>query len=181
MAIIIDIVGALVIAGIIMLAVLGLNEDLTVATYNKTFTLLTQTNAVALARMIESDFVKMGYHTPVPAVLAAGPDSIVFLADLHDAGTVNTVKYRIGPTGSLGFTKNPRDRILYRVEDGVVTAANLGVTSLTFSYYRVDGYGTSAPDSVKSINVTFVVQSPEPTDSSYSEAVWQKKIYPKNL
>src|SRR5260221_13424951 len=87
MWVILDIFGASIIAGIILVAIFGMNVNLDQATYNKTFTLITQTNTVALARMIEYDFVKIGYHTPKPAVLAAKSDSISFyMADPTNPG-----------------------------------------------------------------------------------------------
>jgi len=184
MSVLIDIIGAAIIAGIIILSIFGLNVNLSMANYNKLFTLTTQTNTVALAQMMEYDMVKIGFHVPNPkssAVLAAKPDSIVFKADLNDSSTVNTVKYYLGSTSTLAFTKNPRDRMIYRVQDGVVTAMNLGVTSLSIAYYNVDGQVTARPDSVRSMLVKFTVESPVPVDTSYSTAFWEKKIYPKNL
>src|SRR5437870_550649 len=132
MSTILDILGATIIVGIMLLALFGLNLNMHAASYNKTFTLITQTNAVTLARMMEYDMVKMGYHSLTrPYVLAAKPDSIAFKADLRNSGTVNIVRYYVGATSGLAFTKNPRDRMVYRVEDGNVMAANLGLTSLS--------------------------------------------------
>jgi hypothetical protein len=186
MWVIIDIFGASIIAGIILVAIFGMNVNLDQATYNKTFTLITQTNAVTLARMIEYDFIKIGYHTSKPAIFAIKPDSISFMANLRNSSTgtaadTNYVRYYVGPVAGLGSTKNPRDRMLYRVEDGKTIAANLGVTSLAFTYYDKDGLTTSIPDSVKSINVVFTCESPYPVDTTYAASFWQKRIYPRNL
>ena len=181
MAIFVDIVGAAVIVGILFLSIFGMNLNLNQANYNKTFSLITQTNAVALARMIEYDFVKMGYHSTKPFILAATAASITFKAYLRNVGTVNTVQYYVGPSSALGTTKNPRDFMVYRVEDGNVIAANLGLTSLSLTYFDKDGFTTLAPDSIMSIDVKFTVESPEPADTSYAAAFWEKRIYPKNL
>jgi hypothetical protein len=183
MAILIDIVGATFIAGIILMAIFGMNVNLDQATYNKTFTLITQTNAVTLARMIEYDFVKIAYYTPRPAILAAKSDSISFyMADPTNPGVgSNFVQYYVSSPAVLGSTKNPRDRILYRVQNGTVTAANLGVTSFTLAYYDENGLATTVPDSVRSINVGFTCESPFPVDTTYAAAFWQKRIYPRNL
>ena len=181
MAILIDIVGSLVIAGIIFLAILGLNVNMNQATYNKTFALITQSNAVALARMIEFDFVKMGYHSPKPMILAAGSDSISFKSDLSNDGTVHTVKYYFGSTSTLGSTKNPNDRLMYRVQDGTVTPMNLGLTSFSLSYVDSSGFTTTKADSIRGITVAFSVQSSEPVDTGYCGAYWQKIFFPKNL
>ena len=181
MSILIDIVGSLVIAGIIMLAILGLNVNMNQAMYDKTFALITQSNAVTLARMIEFDFVKIGYHSTKPNLLVAKSDSISFRGDMGDDGTVRTVRYYVGAMSTLGSTKNPNDRLIYRVQDGTVTPMNLGVTNMSFSYYNADGFATLNADSVRSISVIFTVQSSEPVDTTYTTAFWQKKIFPKNL
>ena len=118
---------------------------------------------------------------PSVAMLAAKSDSISFKGDLQNTGTVNTVQYYLGPVSGLAKTKNPRDRVLYRVEDGKVIGASMGVTSLSFSYYNSDGYATSAPDSVRSIRVKFTLESPSPVDTTYATLSWEKRFYPKNL
>jgi hypothetical protein len=180
----IDIIGAAVIVGIIMLAIFGLNVNLSQANYNKLFTLTTQMNTVTLAEIMEFDMVKIGYHVPNAksvAVLAAKSDSIVFQADLNNTGTINTVKYYLGPTSALSYTKNPNDRVIYRVQDGVVSPMYVGLTSLSITYYNSDGNVTTRPDSVRSMFVQFTIQSPSPVDTSYSTAFWEKRISPKNL
>ena len=181
MWVLIDIIGATIILGIIIMAILGLNVNLDLASYNKTFTLITQTNTVTLARMLEYDLVKAGYHTPKPAILGAKSDSISFLTDLRDAGVVNSVTYYLGPTSVLGSTKNPRDRMLYRVEYGSTISSNLGVTALKFTYFDTAGSVTTIPSNIASINVQFTVESPFPVDTTYAAAVWQKRVYPRNL
>src|SRR6266852_7995743 len=117
MAVFIDILGAMIIVGILMLSIFGMNLNLNQANYNKTFSLITQTNCVTLARMFEYDLLKIGYKVPKDSsvspprnisILAAKPDSLAFKADLRDAGSVNTVRYYIGPVSALGSTKNPR-------------------------------------------------------------------------
>ncbi|MBI1804526.1 MAG: hypothetical protein HY033_12450 [Ignavibacteriae bacterium] len=181
MAVLIDIFGAAIIAGILLLTIFGLNANLNQANYNKTFSLITQTNTVTLARIIESDLVKIGYHVSTSAILTAKSDSIKFLADLADDGVIHTIVYAIGPTSLLGTTKNPRDRMLYRVDNGSLIAANVGLTDLSFTYFDNNGDSTSTPDLVNSINVKFHVESSEPVDTAYAAVFWEKRIYPRNL
>lgn len=183
MSVMIDIIGSFIIIGVVMLSIFGLSSNLNQSAYNKSFSVVTQTNEVALARMIEFDFNKIGYQVPVstPALLKARPDSIIFKAALTYGGSWSTVTYYTGPTSELTRTKNPRDRYLYRIEDGKKIPANLGVTSLSFVYYNRDGFITSALDSIKSIRARFTIESPEPVDTSYSGISWEKRIYPKNL
>ena len=181
MAVLVDIIGAAIIVGILLLAIFGLNVNISQANSNKTFSLITQTNAVTIAQMMESDLVKIGYRAPAPAILTAREDSIRFSADLEDDGIVHTVVYAIGPASMLGSTRNPRDRMLYRTDNGATIAANLGLTDLSFTYFDNAGDTTVSPTLVNSINVKFRIESSEPVDTSYASVFWEKRIYPRNL
>jgi len=181
MAVLIDIFGAAIIAGILLLSIFGLNTNLSQANYNKTFSLMTQTNAVTLARIIESDLVKAGYHVGALPILTAKSDSLKFQADLEDDGSVHTIAYAISPTSSLGSTKNPRDRIFYRVDNGSVIAANVGLTDISFQYFDTNGDTTSSINLINSIRVKFRIESSEPVDTAYASVFWEKRIYPRNL
>src|SRR6516162_782763 len=160
---VINFIGSAILASLIFASIFGLTHNLNQSNYEKNFELTTQTNAVFLARLMEYDFVKIGFHYPRPAVaiIAADSQSITFKADLLDSGTVNTVSYAIGPVSDLANTKNPRDRYLYRTLDGVTTSANLGLTRLQFIYYDNDGHVTSNLSLIKSMNVQFTIESPE--------------------
>jgi hypothetical protein len=179
MSTLLDIIGAGLIAVIMLLQLLTMNANLHETDYSNTTALTTQTNTVVLARMIEYDVLKMGYHTPKPSILTATSDTLVFKADLRNNGTVNTVKYYLGALATS--TRNPYDRVIYRVVDGSSTMMTLGVTAFTMTYFNADGATTSVRDSIRSINVKFTVKSTVPIDTTYSAAYWQKKLYPKNL
>ncbi len=184
MSVILDVFFAAIIAGIIFLAILGLDTNLNQASYNNTFSLITQSNAVALARMIEYDFVKMGNNVPYQqAILTARPDSITFKADLGNSGPsyVNIVTYCLAPTSTLASTMNPNDRLIYRIQDGQVTPMNLGVTNLTFTYYDANQNITAIDSLIRSIDVKFIIQSPEKVDTSFSTVFWEKTFQPKCL
>ena len=184
MAVLIDIVGASVIAGIIMLTILNLNANLNQASYEKVYTLNMQTNIVTLARIIEYDFVKIGYHTSKPAILNADSTSIRFTSDLLNAGVTNTVKYSISDVSEsvVASTKNPRDRMIYREVNGQpMISANLGVTSLKFTYLDSMGSETSNLTFIKAIRVKIKLENPEPIDTTYQGVFWEKTIYPRNL
>ncbi len=183
-AALIEIIGVCIIVGALMLCVFGWTSNLNVAAYNKSFSVIAQGNTITLARMFEYDVRKAGYHYPKPsiAMLSASPDTLSFKGDLQNTGTtINTVKYYVGPPSQAAYSKNPRDRILYRVQDGKVTPANLGVTNLSFRYFNKDGGVTTRLDSIKSVQVNFTIESPAPVDTTYASISWEKRFYPKNL
>ena len=181
-----NVMGAAIIVGILFLSVFGLMGKLDEATYNKTFSLNVQTNAITLARMMESDLLKAGFHdTTKHAFISADSVSIKFRGDLQNVGVMHldTVRYYLGsPTDPLAATtKNPRDRIIYHVVDNQATACNLGLTSLSFTYFNDGGFQTTSLDSIRSVRVKFTVESLEPVDTTYFSIYWDKTLYPKNL
>ena len=60
MGTLIDIIGSFVIVGVVMLIIFGLTTSLNQASYNKSFTTTTQSNATTVARIMEHDIVNIG-------------------------------------------------------------------------------------------------------------------------
>ena len=200
MSAMIDIIGATILAGMVMLIIFGVTANLNQTLYTSTFTLNVQTSAVALAREIEYDFTKMGYNidkTTTVVILIADSTRIRFKADILNAGIIDTIGYWTGSL--LPLTRNPRDMVFTRQQKSPLINssinANLGVTNFSLTYYDSLGTKISTPvvsDSdrrrIKSIKVKLYIESPEPvsksydqSDTSYIGVNWEKLIYPRNL
>ena len=192
MAALIDIIGAGIIVGILFLTIFGLGANLSQASYENSFTYQLQSNTTTIARIIESDLVKVGYHVPAGTeITAATASSVTFKADLKDNGTINTVQYYVGTTSEAAViaTKNPRDIVLYRVVDGQTIEANVGVTGLQLKYFDAAGNETMTLNQIRSIYVKVNLESPEraikttdtAADTSYPGVFWEKTVFPRNL
>lgn len=189
MAVLIDVIGSMIFAGLIILAINTGTADLNEATYEHTYSLNVQTNSVSLARMIEYDFVKIGYRTPSPAIVSMDSTGIRFQSDLLNNGEVVTVQYSVGsPTDSnVTSTENPRDFLLFRTLTDVTGTNTLrlssGLVDFKLTYYDSLGAITATTSAVKSIRVQMKLESIEPvdTDSLYPGVFWEKTIYPRNL
>jgi hypothetical protein len=165
-----------------------------------TFSLNVQTSAVAIAREVEYDFLKMGFNinkSTSTIIIAADSNRIRFKCDLMNTGIVDTLGYWTGSL--LSVTRNPRDRVFTRVRKNSSVNesinADLGVTNFNLTYYDSLGAKMSTPvvsDSarrrIKSIKVKIYIESPEPvaksydqSDTSYVGVYWEKLIYPRNL
>ena len=142
-----DIIGSIIIGGILLTIAWRLNDAATERTYNNTGELSMQQNLATIAQIIEHDFRKIGYCAdwnkipdPSKALTYADTSSIKFLTDLDNDGNVDSVRYYLGPTSELSSTPNPRDRILYRVENNETpVGSNLGVTKFYMIYYDALG------------------------------------------
>lgn len=184
MAVIIEVVASAVIFGILMLAILTIVGNLNMVSSERTFTLNMETNIVTLARLLEHDFVKIGYKCVKPAITLAESTRIIFKSDLENNGVVRTVQYYLGdPNDSIAIkTKNPRDRILFRNISGKgLFPINVGITKFNLAYFDSSGASTTDVSKIKSIQIKVNIENPVPYDTIYVGSYWEKTIYPRNL
>jgi hypothetical protein len=185
-ATLLDIIGSMIIGGILMSIAWRLNDASTEKTYNYSGELTLQQNLKTIVEMIEYDFRKIGY-CDVPGSL---PDTITYadankinfytdLKPLNGVANMDLVSYYLGPTSECSSTPNPRDRILYRVENNATPkASNLGVTQFRLVY--MDALGDTLdvpvadPNLIKTIEINVAVESVAAYDTLYSHAIWRQ-------
>ena len=194
-----DIIGSMIIGGILMTIAWRLSDAATEKTYNNTGELTIQQNLLTVAQMIEFDFRKIGYvrtWTGVQdprggafmanqAIVFADSSRIKFYTDLPSSsslegdGILDSVTYFLGPTSECLDTPNPRDRILYRVENNdPPVKSNLGVTRFHLTFYDV-GNDTIAtpvfdPNVIQNIEIDIKVEDVAAYDQKYSNAFWKQ-------
>jgi hypothetical protein len=150
--VILDVIGSMIIGGILLLTLFRMNDTATRNTYNFSGELTLQENLVATVEVLEYDFRKIGYcedplELPNPeenSILFADTSEIKFLTDLmvppyddpQGDGILDTIQYYLGPPSALSGTPNPNDRMLFRVVNGVPTGVNLGITYFKIRYFR---------------------------------------------
>ena len=117
--VILDILGSILIAGILMLSIFRLQNSSTEDLYRGTGNLTAQTNLAQVVQILETDFRRIGYcadwtQIPVPteAILYADSISIKYLTDVDGNGLLDTMHYYFDPTTDISVTPNPRDRYL---------------------------------------------------------------------
>jgi len=190
-----DIAGSMIIGGILMMMVWRLSDANTEKTYNNSGELTIQQNLLVLAQIIEFDFRKIGYcnswnavmdpRTKQPfnssqAIIYADETSMTFYTDLYPYdGFLDSVSYYLGPLSECSSTPNPRDRILYRVEnDDQPAASNLGVTEFRMVYFDVNDdsipYPVLTRGLIKSIEINIKVENVAAYDEKYSNAFWKQ-------
>jgi len=193
MSVMLDIIGAGIIAGIMLLTIFSLVGSMNQANFEKTMSTNIQGNIITFARIMESDFVKMGYHTKDDAIQYADSQSIQFKSDLLNNGTVASVRYYLGNYNMT--TMNPNDFNIIREAAGQPPLnAGIGLTSFKLTYFDTLGRVVASPvatkarlDSIKSIQIKIRLESAEPViapgsqTSTYQSVYWSKTIHPKNL
>jgi len=193
MTVMLDMVLASVLVGMIILTVMNVNINLSDENYRGIVEFHTQTETIQLARILEFDFFKMGYRQSIrPFISVAESSHIKFTANLNDAnGASDVIEYGLGDL--VQGSKNPRDKMLFRIENVNKVYINYSVTKFKLTYYNAKDSLLSAPvtgslrDSIKSIKIQLVLESPEPFDTTrvggrqYTHAMYSKLIYPRNL
>lgn len=189
-----DIIGSMIIGGILLSIAWRLSDTATEKTYNNSGDLSLQQNLATIAQMLEYDFRKIGYSAdwnklpdPTKAILYADTSSIKFLTDIDSDGNLDSIRYFLGPTSELTETENPRDRMLYRVlNDEVPGGSNLGVTEFKMVYY--DALGDTIPlpivntGEISSIEINVTVENTAAYDTLYSTAYWRQiRLIARNL
>lgn len=176
--VILDILGATVLGGTFLLNLLRFQGQDFQKKQESHDDIVAQQNLTALVGLLEEDFRRIGYcarrdNMTGPVIVCAGSDYISFKTDLvtdsspEGDGDVDSVAYLMGPL--LRTTPNPRERMLYRRENGGSwNCSSLGVTYLDFKYHRFNGDTLARPvaaDQLKEIvgiEVTLRVENQYP-------------------
>jgi len=193
----IDIMGASIIGGILLIMVNSLNERAVESNIIYGADKLLQLEVVQLADLIEKDFRKIGYcedpskiSDSTNLIISADTSQIKFITDLNRDGNLDTLEYFVSDTSALSHTKNPRDRILYRKFNDYPNQETLNVSSnITHFYLRyydaLNAELTSpvtSPGLIAYMEISFKVEDSEAYDEQYSEAYWQQvRLTSRNL
>lgn len=191
---ILDILGATVIGGLLLLILLRLNGSVTENTiiYGNDRSL--QRSLAETAVVVEEDLRKMGYCADpfkltdgMSRVIYADSSYISFYTDVDLDGNLDSLAYFISDTTALSVTRNPRDRILYRqINTGTPFIVNSNIVQFKLTYYDALGYEltppVSSPAMITHLEISFKVEDPEAYDQNYSEAYWQQvRLTSRNL
>ncbi len=192
--VILDIMGSIVIGGILMITLFRLSDRATESTYNKMGDLTIQQNIATVVSILEHDFRKIGYcadwtkiPNPAKSIIYADSNKIKYLTDVDRNGIVDTMSYYIGPASELIYTANPRDRFLYRViNNEKPVKVNLGVTQFQLVYYNFNKdiipSPVAVPGEIYTIQISVAVEDVEAYDQKYSQVFWRQiRLVARNL
>ncbi|MBK9099867.1 MAG: hypothetical protein IPM14_17540 [bacterium] len=192
--VILDIIGSMVIAGILMVSIFRLQNSSTEDLYRGTGNLTAQTNLATIVQILENDFRRIGYcadwqQIPVPteAILYADSTSIKYLTDMDQNGFIDTMHYYFDAATDIPGTPNPRDRYLYRVVDNETpTGVNLGVTQFKMEFYNALGtklnFPIANPQEIYSMQIDIIVEDVAAYDEKYQTIFWRQiRMAARNL
>ncbi len=190
---ILDIIGATIIGGLLLLNLLKLNENVYQVDNATGHDVNLQVEVVNIANIVDGDFNKIGYCSdPMnmnddPKVTLADTSSIKIVFDVDKNGEYDTVYYFVSDINTLSNTPNPRDRILYRkVNSDFPFIVSNNITEFKFQYlgalYDTLSTPLASPGLATYIKISFRVEDPFAYDQKYTEAFWRRlTVTSKNL
>ena len=186
MGVMMDIIGAAVLVGMLMVTVMNVNINMNAETYRTATEFHTQTDLIQLSRVFEFDAYKMGFNVAKPSIVAAETSHLKFRTNLFNVtGARDSIEYILGT--AVTTSTNPNDKHLLRIENVSTVSISYSVTRFKLSYYDSRDSIMATPvtgallDSIRSVRLYLSLESPELIDGSYMGAYYEKLIYPRNL
>jgi len=191
---IIDVLGSLIIGGLLLLILMRLNGTVTEHYYITGSDRNLQRSLAETAILIEKDFRKMGFCADpykitetMDIVIVGDSDFISFYTDVDKDENLDIITYFVSDTNALAATKNPRDKILYRqINSDTPLMISTNITRFLLEYYDVFGNKltspVASPGNITHMKISMRVEDPEAYNEQYSNAYWQQvRLTSKNL
>ena len=193
---ILDILGATVIGGFILLMISSSNIRISDFSDEILLSTVTEMDAVESLEIIDFDIYKIGYGVSNNIkIVHADSNQITFYTDITSPshpegdGSLDSVEYYIDMGSPLDLTNNPNDYPLFRIVNNTKKNQVGRVTQFTLSYYDSLGnemsYASltsqSERNKIRTLNVFVEYQASIALDSNYKTIVWEKNIRPRNL
>ena len=193
---ILDILGATVIGGFILLMISNSNIRITTFSDEILLSTVTEMDAVESLEIIDYDLYKIGYGISGNIKIThADSTEIIYYTDIISSsnpegdGALDSIKYYLDKSNPLSLTDNPNDFPLIRQVNDISKNQIGRVTDFTISYY--DSLGNemnysilklqTERNKIRTINVLVEYQASVTLDTNYKTIVWEKNIRPRNL
>jgi len=192
---ILDIIGAMVIGGILLVSLFRVNDNTTQNYFYYNADFILQRDLVDIILIVEGDLRRIGYCAdpdnlvpPNQTILHADSNAITFVTDLHKTGKLDTVEYRTGTTNDLTGTSNPRDIPLYRIINNAAHERSITGVVTEFHLVYFDSFGDIIPlpivatGEIQTMELSIKVENAAAINQNYSNAYWrQVRLASKNL
>lgn len=179
-----DIIGSIIIAGMIILNFSFFMGERTESQIESTNKITAQTEMSDVTSTLRFDLRKVGYGCDSLAILRAQENCFVFRADLENDGKIDTIGYYFSSANALISEKT--SPMLYRIVNGrKQRGQDLGLTNFRFLYFTSTNYGaltqTTSVSSIKAIGVQLRLKSDMKVDGNYQYSMNEFTITPQNL
>lgn len=186
---ILELLGANIIGGMIMLIGITLNMQINNAArdiFEDTFHLR---NSITAFQVIDYDIHKAGIGVVGEKIEIADSNAFKFKSDLNNNGSIVSVHYYVSSDTVMSASSNPNDRHMLRRINNNSPNLVATITRLNFVYFDSIGNRISYDsltiadnrEKVRSIRVYVRAEAPEKIDDIYKPVEWRTIIRPTNL
>lgn len=191
MSTVLQIILSIIIFGLFMLIVVGVENNVTTYSQQITFDKNSQVSIVELVELFDHDFPKIG-HLKLPPRFKPGQldsNKIIWYSDHDNNGTLDSIYYyaseRLGTN-----SPNPNIRYIYRkINNENPLKVSVGIVYFNIAYFdsamtQID-YAqlsqVSQINKIRAIRVQLRTESQYKVADNYSSAFWEKTYFPRSL
>jgi hypothetical protein len=179
-----DIIGSVIIAGMIILNFAFFMGERTDSQIESTNKITAQTDMSDVTTTLRFDLRKVGYGCDSNAILRAEANCIIFRSDLDNDGNIDTVGYYFGAANTLISEKG--ESLLYRIVNGrKQRGQDIGLAGFGFRYFTSSNFGafteTTSLSDIQAIGVNLRLRSDMKVDGYYQYSNNEFIITPQNL
>ena len=170
-----DMLGASIIGGGILLMLLMVSLNFNSKTQETKLSEISQLSIVSVGKILSNDFNKLGYRATGNKILSISSDSISFLGDVNNDGTVDTVTYSTYQQGNELELK----RYIGNTQSSSWT---FPIKSLAINGVDSTGSSTFTISNIKGISFSILLSQKTFSNSLANVgSYWKRIFYPKNL
>lgn len=179
-----DIIGSVIIAGMIILNFAFFMGERTESQIESTNKITAQTDMSDVTSTLRFDLRKVGYGCDSNAVLRADANCLIFRSDLENDGKIDTIGYYFGAANTLISEKG--ESLLYRIVNGQKQRGqDIGLTDFQFRFFTSSNFGafteTTSLADIKAIGVSLRLRSDMKAGGDYQYSTNEFIITPYNL
>ena len=195
MGVILETIGAFVLAAMLTIMVLQMQVNAYQTDANSKFTYSLQAHSNVFKEILRGHLKTAGYNLTdlEHVVLYCNKDKFTFLTDLDNDNLADTVSVELKAysTGHDPTPQNPYDMAVLVTKSGHQELMEVyGITDFEFTYYDADLNATTTKDDVRIVGFTYKMLSREPIvyndtgsyeKTDYAMAIADERVFLKNV
>jgi hypothetical protein len=176
-----DIIGSVIVGGLVILGMSQFILDRQAAVIDSTDKTTAQITNESITSTMMYDLRKIGYNVKTtPVFLLCRPTALTALGDIDNNGVVDTIRYWW--SGAVTSTPNPNDSLLFRkINNETTEGLDVGLTNLRFTYLNSSGSETTTPADVRAVQVSIATQGKLPASNDIDEGFSEFRISPRSI
>ncbi len=182
MVALLDLIGAAVIRGGIIMILLQLTLSMQDVLYERTERAAMDQAMYEGTTLLSHEFRQMGYRATGTEITELDTSVITFKIDVDNDGSVDQIRYSLSQMSGIPDSLGVKKYYLNRSVNGASALPVLRyVTRFRIQCFDVNGQYTLTPYQVKSLNVILQTQSNNFFNGRYPSSAWQGHFFPQNL